>query len=344
MSNKFLWLLPLALVVALIGIGRLVSARSLVTPAQADEKVVISVVDSVNSTTTFTWPTEVKYISHGFDSHHSGVDITLEDRGKESEGKKVFAAQSGVIKYAKLNDGGYGNLIIITHADGFETYYGHLSEMEVKEGDYVVQGQEIGKIGETGRSTGPHLHFEIRKDKKILDPLLYLSQDKVELALDNSPTEQAASTDFIWPTTAWMLVRGVQLGHTGIDISTNNGSSFGRPVFVAQSGTTTFAGWSKDDGSGNLVIIDHGDGYVTRYAHLSQIFVTVGQRVEQGQNLGAIGSTGRSTGPHLHFEIRMNGEVLNPLDYVKPPQSIDQKNELLERDKFVQKKLILNEK
>jgi murein DD-endopeptidase MepM/ murein hydrolase activator NlpD len=125
------------------------------------------------------------------------------------------------------------------------------------------------------------------------------------------------SNGFIWPTTAWIKVRGVGFGHTGVDIATNNGTALGRPTFAAKDGVVTYAGWMG--GYGNLIIINHGGGYETYYGHHSQIFVTVGQRVERGDRIGAIGSTGRSTGPHLHFEIRYNKKTLNPLEFVRPP-------------------------
>ena len=122
---------------------------------------------------------------------------------------------------------------------------------------------------------------------------------------------------FIWPTTAWVISRGIQFGHNGLDIATNNGSAFGRPTFAAQDGVVKYAGWQG--GYGNLIIIDHGSGYETYYGHHSAIYVVPGQRVERGEVIGAIGSTGNSSGPHLHFEIRINKKTLNPLDYVRPP-------------------------
>lgn len=94
--------------------------------------------------------------------------------------------------------------------------------------------------------------------------------------------------------------------HLGIDIP----DPIGTPVHAAGSGVVTFAGWSH--GYGNLVRIDHGDGNETRYAHLSAIAVGIGS-VEQGTVIGNVGSTGRSTGAHLHFEVRQNGAPVDPL-------------------------------
>ena len=94
--------------------------------------------------------------------------------------------------------------------------------------------------------------------------------------------------------------------HTGIDIR----GEPGEPVHAAAAGRVTIAGW--DGGYGNLVEIDHGNGLATRYGHLSQIDVHIGDEVRIGQTIGLIGSTGRSTGPHLHYETRINGEPVNP--------------------------------
>lgn len=98
--------------------------------------------------------------------------------------------------------------------------------------------------------------------------------------------------------------------HDGIDIS----APYGTPVVAVGRGTVKFAGWEGD--YGKMVIIDHGNGYQTAYAHLSKISVTPGQKVEKGTVIGAIGSTGRSTGPHLHFEVRVGKQVVNPYKFL----------------------------
>ena len=98
--------------------------------------------------------------------------------------------------------------------------------------------------------------------------------------------------------------------HTGLDMAVPTGT----PAYAAASGTVTFAGWKGS--YGYLVIIDHGNGYQTYYAHCSALYVSAGQSVAQGQNISATGNTGNSTGPHLHFEIRYNGSTLNPQNYI----------------------------
>ena len=92
-------------------------------------------------------------------------------------------------------------------------------------------------------------------------------------------------------------------------------AGLGAPIYASDTGVVVFAGLSLY-GYGNLVIVDHGNGWQTASGHLSQINVVCGGAIYQGQMLGLAGSTGNSTGPHLHFEVRVNGSVVNPLNYL----------------------------
>lgn len=119
------------------------------------------------------------------------------------------------------------------------------------------------------------------------------------------------SSNFIWPTSGAITQYYVWY-HQALDIA----SPASPPVLAADSGTVAYAGcinW----GYGCHVIIDHGNGYQTLYAHLSSYAVEVGNSVGQGSQIGVMGSTGRSTGTHLHFEIRSGGQILNPLGFLK---------------------------
>jgi hypothetical protein len=120
---------------------------------------------------------------------------------------------------------------------------------------------------------------------------------------------------FIWPTdNHYLSGNDYWSGHLAIDI----GVGLGMPVFAADHGVVVFSGWATG-GYGNVVMIDHGNGYQTLYAHLDQTSVGCGQSVSKGQVIGRGGSTGNSTGPHLHFEVRYMGGFVNPWFVLPPP-------------------------
>jgi hypothetical protein len=119
---------------------------------------------------------------------------------------------------------------------------------------------------------------------------------------------------FIWPTIGHTLSgNDFWSGHLAIDI----GLVIGEPIFASDTGVVVFAGWASG-GYGNVVIVDHGNGYQTLYAHLSGVTAGCGNSVVQGQTIGYGGNTGNSTGAHLHFEVRYQGGFVNPW-YVLPP-------------------------
>jgi len=132
------------------------------------------------------------------------------------------------------------------------------------------------------------------------------------------PAPVAAGTGLLWPTAGPQTsgfgyrvdpVTGERSLHAGIDI----GAPIGQSIVAAEAGTVVFAG--EETGYGNYTCIDHGGGFATCYAHQSAILVTVGQPVARGEVIGRVGSTGYSTGPHLHFETRVNGTPVDPDGY-----------------------------
>lgn len=127
------------------------------------------------------------------------------------------------------------------------------------------------------------------------------------------PSATPSASGFMWPTSGTLTSPyGWRWGrmHEGIDIA----APAGTPIVAAASGVVIHAGWMG--GYGNLVVIDHGGGIATAYGHQSSIAVGVGSQVSQGQLIGYVGSTGHSTGNHLHFEIRINGSPVDPLGYL----------------------------
>jgi murein DD-endopeptidase MepM/ murein hydrolase activator NlpD len=135
-----------------------------------------------------------------------------------------------------------------------------------------------------------------------------------ETTTDGSPpATPASSTGFIWPVSGPITSPfGMRWGtlHPGIDI----GVPTGTPIHAAASGKVIWCGWMS--GYGNLVMIDHGGGLASLYGHQSRIAASCGENVSQGQLIGYVGCTGFCTGPHLHFEIRLNGSPVDPLGYL----------------------------
>jgi len=134
----------------------------------------------------------------------------------------------------------------------------------------------------------------------------------------------AAATPSIWPAQGWLTstmghradpFTGDDDFHAGLDIAGERG----QPVFVTASGTVSHVGW--EGGYGNLVTVNHGFGLETRYGHLLDYKVKVGQKVNRGDVIGHVGSTGRSTGYHLHYEVLANGKLLNPLQLLSQQKS-----------------------
>ena len=121
------------------------------------------------------------------------------------------------------------------------------------------------------------------------------------------PTYGSITSRFGWRSHP---ILGSRRFHAGLDF----GASHGTTIRAADSGVVIFAGWYG--GYGNAVVIDHGDGISTLYAHSSRLYVTEGQVVRKGKPIAAVGSTGLSTGPHLHFEVRLNGKPVDPLAYL----------------------------
>ena len=126
-------------------------------------------------------------------------------------------------------------------------------------------------------------------------------------------TGAPSAAGLIWPVDGVVVSGfGMRWGrlHEGIDIAASSGT----PIRAAAAGTVIHAGWLG--GYGNLVVVDHGNGLATAYAHASAILVGVGQQVTQGETVSLVGSTGNSSGPHLHFEVRVNGAAVDPLLYL----------------------------
>lgn len=234
--------------------------------------------------------------SGNIDKGHDGIDYAGEI------GDNIYAAADGLVTAIETDydDKGYGKYVIIDHGNGYTTCYAHLDSISVEMLDEVSAGDVIGKMGNTGWSTGPHLHFVLAKNGEDIDPHIYL----------DDPIQLIAPTGDVYPEDDILFGYGEYEGHKGIDYAGEKGQA----VAAAANGTVSLAGWK--DGYGNCVIIDHRNGYQTFYGHLDEIKVEAGETVTTGHLIGTMGSTGITTGVQLHFELLKNGENLNPADYI----------------------------
>ncbi|WP_163785371.1 M23 family metallopeptidase [Myxococcus vastator] len=154
------------------------------------------------------------------------------------------------------------------------------------------------------------LSAEATRQEQSLQELQAYFQDQKSLL---------ASTPSIWPARGWVTsdfgsrldpYTADRVMHGGMDIA----APHGKEVFAPSDGTVVFAG--LEGGYGNVLVIDHGYGIKTRYGHLSKMLVKAGDRVKRGMHIAAVGNTGRSTGPHLHYEVRVNGIGQNPRKFI----------------------------
>jgi LysM repeat protein len=188
----------------------------------------------------------------------------------------------------------------------------------------VKKGDTLEKIAKTYKVTASNIVNSPLNQLDPRNPVINVNQRlfvpggykamPVQLAqVYRGPVPAGASRGsgrFVWPTAGY-VTQGFMRYHPALDIA----RAVGTPVKAADNGYIVAAGWSND-GYGNRIVINHGNGYQTLYGHLSKIFVKIGDSVGRGAEIGQMGSTGRSTGPHLHFEISKNGVRINPISFL----------------------------
>ena len=178
---------------------------------------------------------------------------------------------------------------------------------------YVVQPGD--SVSDIAARHGVDVWAMLRTNGLTADALIHPGQElRIPLVPGGSLSSPEiipgnATRQFGWPVQGWISTHFLS-GHPGLDIAADHGV----PIYAADGGVVRSAGWN--DGYGNQVVIDHRNGYVTTYGHLSSFSVWPGQLVAKGAIIGRNGSTGRSTGPHLHFEVIRNGYYVNPLDFL----------------------------
>jgi len=267
---------------------------------------------------THTWPVNGQVIrdfdppATTYGTGHRGIDIAA------APGTTVVAPADGVVTFVGAID--QVPMITVTHDDGTRTTYQPVRP-EVKQGQSVAAGQAIGLL-QAGHAAQPCLHFGVRKGATYLDPLAWLGPSTNDIRL--LPAESTvpprtymsiAGAANGWPVKGnitsgygWRMhpILGTRSFHDGIDI----GAACGTPVATPWAGVVTTVATSAT--AGHYVRVAHDGGLTTTYMHLSAVDVTVGARLAAGQQLGRVGTTGRSTGCHLHFGTSRNGKSINP--------------------------------
>ena len=231
------------------------------------------------------------------------------------------------------------NLIVEQDMELIDTINRSKQQLSIKKNDLEVQKRELVKAKETQKGMIETLDLQ-RADKQELLGTIKQEKEQYQKALDELEETSRQLEDIIrkaqagnssgvvgtgtytWPTPGWSTITSpygmryhpilkTNRMHTGVDIGAPGGAN----IVAADDGTVIQTGWMG--GYGQVVVIDHGNGISTLYAHQSQILVEVGANVIKGQTIGKVGSTGWSTGPHLHFEVRVNGAYTNPMTYLK---------------------------
>ncbi len=205
-------------------------------------------------------------------------------------------------------------LALAAESERFDAAMDRLLSMQAAE---QALFDSVEALRETRAATLRSAEIEVDDLERLEDDLAG-DFDRIEkLIADAKSTPVAASppsaSGYGWPLCSTVTSQfGYRWGrqHQGIDIA----ASTGTPIGASKAGVVIWAG--PQGGYGNLVLIDHGDGIVTAYAHQSEIIAYVGQRVERGERIGSVGNTGNSTGPHLHFETRVNGTAVDPMQYL----------------------------
>jgi murein DD-endopeptidase MepM/ murein hydrolase activator NlpD len=193
----------------------------------------------------------------------------------------------------------------------FETEYEKVSWMYNDEYSTKISGKNGVKQVEAYviKENGIEVSLEVLSETVTQEPVTRVMYNGIQ-----EPPPKQGTGSFINPLPSGTITSryGSRWGgfHQGIDI----GSRTGTPIKAADGGTVIYSGWFGD--YGYMVEIDHGGGFTTRYAHCSQLYVSVGEKVYQGKTIAAVGNTGWSTGPHVHFEVRKYGSTVNPQSYI----------------------------
>lgn len=286
---------------------------------------------------------EIEEIEESIDIKESQIEETLsdiektksdiKDRKENLDNRLRAMYKNGSVGYLDVLLGSGSLSELISNIDMVQKIYRNdqktletLKNQHEELGSKQVVLEEQQADLETERISAQKKQDELKADQSVLKE----KHDELEAESQRLSSEIASGQDsdkvyeggtFKWPTTSYYItsefgyryhpIFGDWRGHSGVDI----GAGHGQPVYAAADGKVMFSGGNPDYGYGYYITIDHGSGLATLYGHNSQLLVSHGQEVKKGDVIAKIGSTGWSTGPHLHFEVIVNGTPVNPMNY-----------------------------
>ncbi len=257
--------------------------------------------------------------------YEDGMDVSYLEVLFSATNIKDFLTRYDLLQYVVEQD-----------MDLIDSINKHKRALDIKKSDLEIQKRELVSMREVQEAQRSELSAQsdqkeellasVRQEKgsyeKALEELEQTSRELEALIRASQSGEQLGTGVYTWPTPGYSAITspyGMRFHpilktrklHTGVDI----GAPSGAKIVAADTGKVIFVGWQG--GYGQVIIIDHGAGMSTLYAHQSKFAVSSGQTVVKGQVIGYVGSTGWSTGPHLHFEVRINGNPTDPMGYIK---------------------------
>ena len=312
-------------------------------PSESNKVQSVEYGEQVSLTPVEVQPEQVKLYDEAYEEFMYGRTITTEYIAQKNDSwwliarknnmltKEVLAGNPGMTEESTVREGMIVNLVsvspyltvkstgVLTTTEAIKYDVITKTDIDLGIGKTVVkeEGSDGSKIVTYAYSqvNGENVERRVLSETITKEPVARVVSKGPELtavALERA-VSRGTSTGMGWPLSGSInSYYGYRSGgfHNGLDI----GGGTGTPYYASAAGRVVTAGWSG--GYGYMILLDHGNGIMTRYAHSSKLLVSEGQQVSQGQNIGLVGSTGNSTGAHLHFEVILNGSAVNPTNYI----------------------------
>ena len=315
-------------------------------PSDNNQVISVEFSESIATKPVEAQPDQVKLLDQALKELKDGKITTTEytaqandswwliARKNDMKTKEVLAGNPGMTEDSKIQSGQKIKIVsvspyltvmskgILTSTETIAYDVVTTTDPKLASGKTVVkeQGSDGSKVVTYSylQKNGQNISKQVIEEKVTKQPVTQVVSKEPGLTAVSMASAASrgsnSSTGIAWPLRGPINSpygsRGGSL-HSGIDIGGGTGSSYS----AAASGNVVAAGWGG--GYGNMILIDHGNGVRTRYAHSSRLLVSIGQQVKQGQSIGLVGSTGHSSGPHLHFEVIINGSTVNPSSYFR---------------------------